>query len=100
MATKLRKICGYEIFIITKDMNIDLNIFRTRLVTYLQQNYVGRHTCNSLFITTSAAHYKDKLFPDGKCLHATIKYSDRCITCIPIKPKNMIHIKCALNFLI
>ena len=41
---KLRQICGCVICIITKDMHIDLNIFRTRLVTYLQQNSVGRHT--------------------------------------------------------
>ena len=33
MTPKLRQICGCELFIITKDTHIDLNIFRTRLVT-------------------------------------------------------------------
>ena len=28
---------------------------------------------NSLFSTKSDAHYKDKVFPDGECLHATTK---------------------------
>ena len=32
---KLRQLCGYDICIIPKDMNIDLNIFITILVTYL-----------------------------------------------------------------
>ena len=54
-------------------MHIDLNIFRTIPVTDLRHKYLGRHTRNSLFSTTSAAHYKDKVFPDGECLHATIK---------------------------
>ena len=74
------------------------NIFRTRLVTYLQHKSVGRHIRNSLFSTTSAAHYKDKVFLDGEFLHATIKYAAQCITYITNKPKNMIHIKCALGF--
>ena len=38
------------------------------------------------------------MFPDGECLHATIKYAAQCITCIHIKPRNMIHIKCDLGF--
>ena len=58
MPPKLCHICGYELCIIPKDMNIDLNIFRTIPVAYLQHIYVGRHTCNSLFITTSSVHYK------------------------------------------
>ena len=37
-------------------------------------------------------------FPDGECLHATIKYVDQCISSTPIKPKNLIHIKFALGF--
>ena len=65
MTPELRQICGCEICVIQKDVNIDLNTFRTILVTYLQQTYVTRHTHNRLFITTSAAHYKDKVFPDG-----------------------------------
>ena len=59
MTTKLRQICGCEFFIIPKDMQIDLNIFRTILEAYLQQKSVGKHTCNSLFSTKSAANYKD-----------------------------------------
>ena len=51
-----------------------------------------------LFSTTSAAIYKDKLFQDGKWLHATIKDAAQCITCIPIKQKNMINIKCDFSF--
>ena len=69
-----------------------------RLVTYLQHNYVWRHICNSLFCTKSASHYKDKMFPYGEFLHATIKDADQCITCLTIKPQNMIHIKCDLGF--
>ena len=41
------------------------------------------------------------MFPDGEYLHATIKDTDQCIiTCLPIKPNNMINIKCDLGFLI
>ena len=36
--------------------------------------------------------------PYGECLHASIKYSTRYITCLPIKKNNIIHIKCALVF--
>ena len=38
------------------------------------------------------------MFPDGEYLHDTIKYSAQCITFISIKPKDTIHIKCALDF--
>ena len=38
------QICGREICIILKDIQIYLNIIRTILVTDLQQNYVGRNT--------------------------------------------------------
>ena len=84
---KLRHICVCEICIIPKDMQIDLNIFRIRLLTDLQQKSVGIHKRNSLFITTSARHYKDKVFEDGECLHATIKDAYQCITSLPIKTK-------------
>ena len=65
VAPKLRHICGYELCIIPKDIHIYLNKFRTRLVTYLQQNSVGRHKNNSLFSTSSSPHYKYKVYPDG-----------------------------------
>ena len=81
-------------------MQIDLNRYRRIILTDLQHKSVGRHTHNSLFITTSAAHYKYILFPDGEFLHDTIKGSAQCITHLPIKSKNMIHIKCALFFMI
>ena len=67
------QICGCELFIIPKDIQIDLNIPRTNLVTHLKHNYVGRHTHKSAYINTSAAHYKYNVFPYGECLHATIK---------------------------
>ena len=73
MTPKLHQICGCEICIIPKYMQIGLNILRTILVTNILHNYVGRHTCNSLFSYKSAANYKDKVFPYGECLHATIK---------------------------
>ena len=60
MSPKLRQICVCELCIIPKDMQIDLNRFITRLVTYLQKNYVGSYKHNISFITTSAAHYKEK----------------------------------------
>ena len=40
------------------------------------------------------------MFSDGECLHAAIKYSYWCITCLPIKQNNMIHIKCDLGFFV
>ena len=67
-------------------------------MTDLQQKSVGRHIRNFLYSTTSAAHYKYKVFSDGEYIHATIKDPDRCITYLPIKPKNMIHIMCDLGF--
>ena len=77
---------------------MNLNVFRTILVTDLQHNSVRIHTHNSLFITKIALNYKDKVFPDGECLHALIKYGAWRITCIPIKPRNIIHINCDLGF--
>ena len=53
---------------------------------------------NSLFNKKTDTHYKDVVFPDGECLHATIQDAAQCITCLPIKPNNIIHIKCALGF--
>ena len=80
-------------------MQIDSNRIIKIIVIYLQQKYIGRHTRKILFSTTNAAHYKDKVFPYGECLHATIKYEVQWITCIPIKPNNMINIKCDLGFM-
>ena len=56
-------------------MHIDLNILITRLVTYLKHNFFGRHTRNIFFRTKSAVNYKDKVYSDGECLHATTKYA-------------------------
>ena len=53
---------------------------------------------NSLFVTTSAVYYKDKVFTDDECLLDTIKDTVQCITCLPIKPNNMINIMCVLFF--
>ena len=103
MTPKLCQICGCEICITPKDTRIYLNISRTRLVTDLKQKYLRINTHNSLFSTTSAAHYKDKLFPGGEFLYATVKYATQCTACLPIKPENIINIKCAFylfrNFL-
>ena len=44
---KLRQICGFELYIITKDMHIDLNISIKNIVTDLQQKSVEIHTHNS-----------------------------------------------------
>ena len=77
MTPKLRKICGCELCIILKDVQIVLNRLITIIVTDLQHNCVGIHTQNSLFRTKSAAHYKYKVFPGGECSHATIKYADQ-----------------------
>ena len=38
------------------------------------------------------------MFPYREYLHATIKYLSQRITCITIKPENMINMKCALGF--
>ena len=79
-------------------MNIDLNIFRTKIVSDPQQKSVGRDTYSSTFSTTSVAHQKGKVFTYGECLHANIKYSDQCISCTPVKTKNRINMKCDLGF--
>ena len=78
-------------------MYIYLNRSLTRLVTYLQHIYVGR-SLNSLFINTSQAHYKNKVFSYGECLHANIKDNAQCIACLNIKPNNMILIKFVCGF--
>ena len=77
-------------------MNIDLNIFRTKIVSDPQQKSVGRDTYSSTFSTTSVAHQKGKVFTYGECLHANIRDSDHPITCNPIKPNNIIHMNSAL----
>ena len=43
-------------------MQIDLNIFRIKLVLDLQHKSVGIHTLNIVYINTIAAHYKDTVF--------------------------------------
>ena len=98
MTPKLRQIFRYEVCIIPKDMKIYLNRFRTILVTDLHQKYVGSHKHNSLFSTTSASYYKYNMLTYGEFLYANIKDADQCITCLHIKPNNMVHIKCALGF--
>ena len=97
MTPELRHICGCEILIIPKDMYIDLNILRIKLITDFQHASLGRHTCNRSFSTTSTEDYKSIVFPDGECSHATIKDDAQCIYFIPIKPKNIINIKGDLN---
>ena len=79
MTPKIRHICGDELFIINNNMHIDSNKSRTRLVTDLQHKSVRRHTRSSLFSNKSAAYHKEKVFPDGECLHANIKYSSQFI---------------------
>ena len=98
MTPKLCHICGCEICIIPKGIQLYLNIFRTRLITYPQQKCFGRHTRKNLSITTSALHQKDKVFPYGGFLHDTIKDVAQYIICLPIKPNNMINIKYVLVF--
>ena len=71
MTPRLLQIRGCDIFIIHKDIQINLNIFRTKVVSYLQHESVGRNTGNSAYSTTSAAHYKYKVFLDGEFLYAT-----------------------------
>ena len=75
MTPKLRQICGCELCIITKYMQINLNRFGKKLVIDLQQKTVSRNTLKSIFITKRDAHYKKKVFPDGELLHATIRYA-------------------------
>ena len=98
MNPKLRQICRCELCTIPRDMHIYLNRYRIRLVTNLQQKYVGSHTRKFLFSSASAANYKHKVFTYGECLNATIKYFAHYITCIPVNPKYMIHIKYDLGF--
>ena len=38
------------------------------------------------------------MFPDVECLHATTSNADHLIACTPIKPNNIIYMKCALGF--
>ena len=97
MTPRLRHICVCEFCTIPKEIQIGLNILRTRLLTDSQNNSVSRNTHSSLFIITSSAHNKDKI-SDGEVLHDTIKYADQCITCNPIKIENMINIKYDLGF--
>ena len=59
---------------------------------------VRRHTSNREFKTTSAAHYKDKVFIYGEYLHVTIKYAYQCISFTTIKPDNIINTKFDLDF--
>ena len=79
-------------------MHIDLNITRKKLVSDLQHKYVGRHTQKSTFSTKSAEKYKEKVFINGECLHATIKDAAKCILCTTVKPKNIIHMNRDLGF--
>ena len=74
MTPILRQICGCELCIITKDIHIDLNRFRTNIVSDLQQESFGTHEHKISYINTSDSHYNSKVFLDGECLHASIKY--------------------------
>ena len=56
MTPKLRHIYGCDICIVPEDTHIDLNIFITRPVTYLQKKSAGRCKRNSLFCTKSNTH--------------------------------------------
>ena len=51
---RLHQICGCDIFIIPKDMQIDLNRFRTNMVSDLKHKSVGKHTLNSAYSTKSS----------------------------------------------
>ena len=94
----LRQICGCEICIIPKAMQVDLNRFRTKRVSYSQHKCVGIHTQNNAYSNTSYSYYKEKLFPGGDCLHDNIKYADQYISFTHIKPENIINMKCDLYF--
>ena len=98
MNPRLHHICGCDICMIPKYINIYLNRFRTNIVTYLQDKYVGIQTYNSSYSTKSDSYYKQKVFPDGECLHATIKDVSQCISCTPINPNNSIQMNCDLGF--
>ena len=52
-------------------------------------------TNNSLFSITSVSHDKFRVVKNGYFSHSTIKDAHQCIACFSIKPKNVIHIKCA-----
>ena len=67
MTPKLFQIRRCELCIIPKDTRINLNRFRTRLITYLHHKSVRGHTRNRLFSTKSALHYKYRVFIYGKC---------------------------------
>ena len=73
---------------------MDINISGTKTISYLQQKPVNRHTCNIEYSTTSDSYYKEKVFPDGKCLYSTITDVAQSIICTTIKPKNFNHTKC------
>ena len=79
-------------------MYIDLNRFITNLVTYLQQKSIGRQTHKIAYSTKSAAHYKEKVFPDDEFVYATIKDEYQFIYCTPIKPNNIFNIKWGFGF--
>ena len=98
MTPRLLHICGCEICIIPKYNNISLNKFRQKLVTFLKCISVGRHTHNIAYSNTRVLYYNDKVFPVGECLHDTNKDVYKSSVCYPIKPKNIIHMKCDLLF--
>ena len=79
-------------------MHIDLNRIRKKLVSDLQHKYVVRHTQNSTFSTRISEKYKEKVFLNVECLHATIKDAAKCISCTTIKLKNIINMNCDLGF--
>ena len=60
----LRKIWKCELFIIPKYTKVDLNIYETKLLRYLQQNSDWGHTRKNIFSTINDAYYKEKLYPD------------------------------------
>ena len=66
MTPILRQVRGCDICMIPKDVHIDLNIFRTKIVSYLQNKSIGRHTRNSVFSTLITENYKKKVFPDSE----------------------------------
>ena len=57
MTPQICQIGGCDICIIIKGTHIDLKGYRKKLVADLQQKSFGRHTRNSVFSNTSAAHY-------------------------------------------
>ena len=79
-------------------MHIYLNIFRTDILSNLQQNSDRIHTCSIAYSTTSYSHFKDKVFIYSEFLNAIIKDADKFISCTPIKPNNIIHTKFAFFY--